>query len=221
MKAKISEIFKSIQGEGLYVGVEQIFIRFYGCNLACSYCDTIPDSFREMDLSDVLAAIPRESVHHSVSITGGEPLLYVDFLEVLLPMLKQRGETIYLETNGILTNSLRRVINNVDIISMDFKLASSTGDQDYFYEHKIFLKLAVRKDVFVKIVITENTRAGEIAKSAKLIKEVNPKINLILQPQYLYEEKLSDILDDFKAVGKKYINNVEIIPQVHKLLGVR
>jgi len=221
MKAKISEIFKSIQGEGLYLGRSQIFVRFYGCNLACGYCDTMPVSFKEMDLADVLSAIPRDGKHHSVSITGGEPLLYVDFLEVFLPILKTRGETVYLETNGILSNSLKRIIKNVDIIAMDFKLASSTQDQDYLYEHKKFLELASKKEVFVKIVVTEGTRGVEIAKSAKIIKEINPKINLILQPQYLYEEKLSTILKDFKAVAEKYINNVEIIPQVHKLLGVR
>ncbi|MBI2447469.1 MAG: 7-carboxy-7-deazaguanine synthase QueE, partial [Candidatus Omnitrophica bacterium] len=57
MKTKISEIFSSIQGEGLYLGKRQIFVRFYGCNMRCAYCDTMPSRYEELSIDEVLKRI--------------------------------------------------------------------------------------------------------------------------------------------------------------------
>ena len=84
VRAQIAEIFKSIQGEGIYAGRKQVFIRFYGCNLGCRYCDTQPLTFTEMDLEEVLSTISVFKNYHSISLTGGEPLQQIDFLQVLL-----------------------------------------------------------------------------------------------------------------------------------------
>ncbi len=53
MKAKISEIFSSIQGEGLYLGKRHIFVRFFGCNMRCAYCDTMPSIYEELSIDEV------------------------------------------------------------------------------------------------------------------------------------------------------------------------
>lgn len=84
------EVFSSIQGEGLLVGKRQIFIRFAGCNLNCSYCDT-PES-RDPSCGEELSADQLQGMvenlvtpdFHSLSITGGEPLLYPDFIREFL-----------------------------------------------------------------------------------------------------------------------------------------
>ncbi|MCM8763078.1 MAG: 7-carboxy-7-deazaguanine synthase QueE, partial [Candidatus Omnitrophica bacterium] len=76
MQAKIAEIFKSIQGEGIYQGREQVFVRFYGCNLKCQFCDTPLTHYEELRPEELLNRINIFGVdYHSLSLTGGEPLL--------------------------------------------------------------------------------------------------------------------------------------------------
>jgi organic radical activating enzyme len=127
MKAKISEIFKSIQGEGVYQGTEQVFVRFFGCNVHCSFCDTRLNNYSEKTVEEVLKDILLLGECGAVSLTGGEPLIYADFIKILAAGLKASGKTIYLETNGILHENLKEVIDLTDVIAMDFKLPSSTG----------------------------------------------------------------------------------------------
>ena len=91
--AKIAEIFDSIQGEGSYIGYRQLFIRFCGCNLLCDYCDT---EFKNGDLYSVetlLNEVKKYNLEaiHSVSLTGGEPLIHYEFLKEFLPELKKLG----------------------------------------------------------------------------------------------------------------------------------
>ncbi|MBI3008449.1 MAG: 7-carboxy-7-deazaguanine synthase QueE, partial [Candidatus Omnitrophica bacterium] len=111
MKTKISEIFSSIQGEGLYLGKRQIFVRFYGCNMRCAYCDTMPSRYEELSVGDVLNRINsclKDRV--TVSFTGGEPVVHVVYLKLLLKELKTLGLKTYLETNGTLPGALNKVI---------------------------------------------------------------------------------------------------------------
>ena len=109
MKAPIIEIFSSFQGEGLFIGQRQIFVRFAGCNLNCSYCDT-NDSKSEksgklMTVDDVLAAIEnvRTPDCHVISFTGGEPSLYPEFIN---EVARQTDLKILLETNGTLPEKI-------------------------------------------------------------------------------------------------------------------
>jgi len=72
MKAKIVEVFESIQGEGLYLGEKQIFVRFFGCNLNCNFCDTRPDRFMEYEPQELFKEIELyQDKYHSISFTGG------------------------------------------------------------------------------------------------------------------------------------------------------
>jgi len=138
MQAQISEIFQSIQGEGKYAGTRQIFIRFFGCNMHCVWCDTpqsIGDTTKEYDKYSVNKLIEevkalQEGVQ-SVSLTGGEPLLQKGFIKQLLSELKKLNLPIHLETNGIFYKELEDIINEVDVIAMDMKLPSSTQEKDF------------------------------------------------------------------------------------------
>lgn len=96
-KYPINEIFYSLQGEGFYTGTPAIFIRFSGCNLMCTFCDTDHSGFRRMSLSGILEAIAPYPARHVV-LTGGEPSLFVD--DVLLTGLHASGKYVAIETNG-------------------------------------------------------------------------------------------------------------------------
>src|ERR1700730_7297557 len=104
LESPILDIFSSRQGEGICVGDPHIFVRFGGCNVACDYCDT-PESIpigsgRSQALYAVLEqvrALDRNRQAKAVSLTGGEPLLQVVFLERLISELRQDGRKIYLE----------------------------------------------------------------------------------------------------------------------------
>ncbi|HNW26550.1 MAG TPA: 7-carboxy-7-deazaguanine synthase QueE [Candidatus Gastranaerophilaceae bacterium] len=223
--AKIKEIFASIQGEGPYVGVKQLFIRFSGCNLNCNFCDTdeedcrgkFPDYTPEQ-LAKHIEQFDLKNIH-TVSLTGGEPLLWADFLKEFLPLINNK---IYLETNSTLNTQIPKIIDMVDIISADIKLPSASGVEKSFALHDEFFKVlqGYNKEVFAKIVFDENILDDEIAHCIKLAEKY--KLPLILQPKTQdYElsvsgEKIIEVFDKFLT---KY-PNVRVIPQVHKYLQV-
>ena len=96
---KVVEIFYSIQGEGTQVGVPSIFIRLYGCNLACTFCDEIlhKGEYAELAFDEVLERIKAYPSKH-VIITGGEPSLYD--LNVFIEFLQAHMYSVAVETNG-------------------------------------------------------------------------------------------------------------------------
>lgn len=223
-KAKIIEIFTSIQGEGPYVGVKQLFIRFCGCNLQCDYCDT-----NGLANEDYLEFTPEELKNyiedfnlktiHSISLTGGEPLLWDNFLKEFLPLLKNK---IYLETNSTLKNNLENIIDFIDIISADIKLSSASGIENSFAVHDEFFKVAKKhnKKIFAKIVFDENILDDEISHCIKLAEKYN--LPLILQPKTV-DDKIAFDKEKILEVFNKFLAsypNTRIIPQIHKYLGV-
>lgn len=94
---RVNNIFYSLQGEGRNTGRAAVFIRFAGCNLRCSFCDTEFNTYREMSGEDILAAISGYPSHFVV-LTGGEPTLQVD--EAFVDLLHQRGYEVAMESNG-------------------------------------------------------------------------------------------------------------------------
>jgi len=221
MKAKISEIFKSIQGEGIYQGIEQIFVRFYGCNIHCSFCDTKLTSYSEKTIEEALADIFSLDECNSVSLTGGEPLMHVDFVKALGTRLKGCGKTVYLETNGIMYENLKEVIDFVDIIAMDFKLPSSTNLINFWKPHEQFLKIASTKEVFIKAIIGKDTEADDIFESIRIIKKIKPDVPFVLQSQNPFEEFLEEKLIFLADICQKEHIDVRTTCQLHKILGVK
>lgn len=222
MQAKISEIFYAVQGEGIYQFIPQVFIRFWGCNLACNFCDTKLHSYHNFSLTQLLDEVfSQKGFWDSVALTGGEPLLQIDFLEDLCLELKKRNQKIYLETNGTLYQQLKRVIDFADTVSLDFKLPSSTGLKDYWQLHHEFLKEAHKKEAFVKSVITPDTSKEDLFRAVEIIKEINPNICFVLQPLFSFELSLWEKLEEFRMLASEYLSNVRIIPQLHKHIGVK
>lgn len=238
--ANIVEIFSSIQGEGLYIGTRQVFVRLAGCNLNCAYCDT-PDSRQliknalvertpgKRDFFQIANPVPTDYFsqlinslltvrHHSISFTGGEPLCQAQTITELAPKLKA---PIYLETNGTLVQELATVLPYIDIISMDIKLPSITGNQ-YWQEHNEFLRLAATKNVFVKIVITDQSNNEELNHAFNLVAAIDDNIPVILQPVTPVNGCKSvspDCMLDYQALALALLRNVRVIPQTHKFMG--
>jgi len=221
MKGRISEVFDSVQGEGLYIGERQLFVRFFGCNLRCKFCDTKLDGFKEYEPQELLRELKLyEDDYHSVSFTGGEPLLQKDFLKETLRLTREDGFRNYLETNGTLPDELGEVIDYLDIVAMDVKLPSSTGEFPYWRIHKKFLKTASHKEVFVKIVICKSTHIEDIINAFDLIKGINPAVTVVFQPDSNDTSfALDSKIESYKMLCEDHLLSGCTIPQVHKITG--
>lgn len=224
-KAKIREVFKSIQGEGPHVGELQVFVRFCGCNLSCKYCDTdfeISKSkeYTSNELLNVIESLGKP-IPSIISLTGGEPLLSTKFLKEFLRLAKRKGFKIYLETNATLPDNLLDVLDWIDIVSADIKLPSATGMQFDKENLKRFFALSSDKELFAKIVFDENITNDEIDFAVEVAQSNDCEI--ILQPMMVGNnmsvsaEFAENILNKFAAKFKK----TRLIPQVHKFLNVR
>jgi 7-carboxy-7-deazaguanine synthase len=228
-KAPVVEIFPSIQGEGIYATQKQIFIRFGGCNLSCSYCDEpasrqTPENFKFLSVAKILKAvslIKKEFSIHTVSLTGGEPLLHADFLKPLCEKLKQKNSRIYLETNATLPKKLKKIVKLVDVISADIKLPSSTG-VGLWDEHYEFLKQAPEK-TFVKMVIENSSFFAEGKKAINLIRKISKDIPLVIQPATVKKGKKPSktLINKIYKCAKTKLTNVRVQPQLHALLGIK
>ena len=225
VQARVLEIFASRQGEGICVGDPHIFVRFGGCNVACDYCDT-PESIPagsgdRRPLQDVMAqvrALHQKSQVAAVALTGGEPLLHVEFLERLIPELRADGHKIYLETNGTLPRALERIVEGCDCIAMDIKPQSAIG-RDYWEAHRWFLETGGKK-IFVKMVLTETTRQEELRRAVDLISGVRPDIPLVLQPATPWSTAKSiplGRLASWWVLASRSLSDVRILPQIHRL----
>src|SRR5262249_14623512 len=140
------EVFSSVQGEGPHVGTATLFVRLGRCDLRCRWCDSPHtwqraascriqtargrDEFRTLPNPVPVAAIAAAAealdlgAHRFVSLTGGEPLLQPDVVRALAESLRGRGPRIHLETHGLATAALASVVDAIDLVAMDWKLAS-------------------------------------------------------------------------------------------------
>lgn len=243
--AHITEIFASIQGEGLYAGRPHTFVRFCGCNLNCSYCDTPAARDRQkpfcsvektpghgdfaymqnpLAVEDVVEAADMLG-SRDISLTGGEPLLQVDFLVKLLPALRGKGYRVHLETNGTKPDEILKLAGQIDVVAMDFKLPSSAAAGDFFESHARFLKATRGAKVFAKVVLDGNVTDAEMRKCAEIIANAGKPVALIIQPiTPAADSPAPPNLARLMALHKlasEIVDDVRVIPQIHRLMGIR
>ena len=233
MKAQINEIFSSIQGEGKLIGRRQVFVRFSGCNLQCNYCDTpqgldpaCGSSFSEEQLFNSINNLITPDFH-SISLTGGEPLLHAEFIK---SFLEKYDFDCLLETNGSLPDELEKIDELIKYASLDIKLPEhrSTSNWDNLFKNELkSLNLLIDKktNIYCKIVVLPSTKVDTIKSIAsRIYNEISDtsKLSLVIQP--------SDPLDYWTGNSKKLFEISEVvgkyldvltIPQVHKLLKIR
>jgi 7-carboxy-7-deazaguanine synthase len=240
---RLAEIFVTCQGEGPHVGKRHLFLRLAGCEVGCRFCDT-PDALRggasyevratEGDPARVLpnpaaAAVVAALVHdlaaahaplHAISVTGGEPLEQPDFLTALLPRLAPHA--VLLETAGLHPRALERVIDHVAIVSMDLKMASVARTAPALEVHREFLAIALRREVYVKVVVSRELDLAEFDAGVAMVAAVAPAIPFVIQPETNRRRGLEcpfEFLYDLQTRAARLgLADVRVIPQVHKYL---
>jgi 7-carboxy-7-deazaguanine synthase len=251
-QAPVQEIFSSIQGEGFYAGCRQIFVRFAHCHLHCAYCDTPmttpsgqcavewqagSDSWEQLEnplQQDRLVGIIQQLLstngkHHSVSFTGGEPLLYSPFLAHVLPQIQQLGIQTYLETSGTQPHLLTPLLPFLDIVAMDVKLPSATKEAPRWAEHQAFYALLENNPifsgrVFIKCVFNQTTTLAELSHLQSIV--TNPNTVIYLQPETplvgdttVLTVNAQQMLT-LQAGVSNWFTDVRVLPQTHKFLQV-
>ncbi len=212
MKLKISEIFFSIQGEGPLIGYPSFFIRLFGCNLNCFWCDTPyakgENYYEEWEVSEIVSFWEKNfKFIPFITLTGGEPLLQNSVYSLISEFLN-KGCIIVLETNGSI--SLERVPQEV-IKVMDIKTPSSGMDKYNLYENFRFL---IKKDA-VKFVIKDKKDfefALNIVEKFKLLYYTQ----VFLSPAYpfLKPQTLANWILETKKPLRFQI-------QLHKVVGIK
>lgn len=232
VKAEVCEVFSSVQGEGKFAGYPQVFVRFAGCNLRCKFCDTPvaldKKGARTLGPDQLIHEIESfsESTHHSLSLTGGEPLLQASFIADFLMRYGRYKKPlpVMLETNGTLPYELKTVLPYIDFISMDIKLPSSTGEKDFTEEHKLFLQYARKKRPFVKVVVTSETTDDEFGAAVSIVAESNKKTHFFIQPVTPHgriKPPAKDKLFRFMQTAMSHLEEVRLLPQTHKQVGIK
>ena len=242
MRENIIEIFSSIQGEGKYVGCRQIFVRLEGCNLDCTYCDTeseigghahcmveeragthelIPyeNPLSVEKVAEIVTHLTGDVPHHSLSITGGEPLLHVPFIKELAAHIDL---PIFLETNGTLDRALAECIDCISHISMDIKLPDVLS-RPVWDAHARFLSVARAVDVYVKVVVAAETRAEYVERAARMVAEIAPATLFVLQPVTPYGGCTAPTparLLELQRIALCHLPDVRIIPQTHRMMDL-
>ena len=258
-EAPVMEVFASIQGEGLYVGEPQVFLRMAGCPLRCAWCDT-PGSWTVRDEGEariealdgtqreVASATPFQAVcwvasaepgaPRTISITGGEPLLWPQFVLGLRAVAGERR--LHLETAGAHPAALEQVLASVDHVSLDLKLPGDLGTpvpvpqaaagetlptdaESWRTTRRACLRLIKGRDACTKLIVTGEHLAADWRELLEDQAELALDVPLFIQPvtacagvRAASPELLCELAEEARELGL----TVRVVPQVHRALGI-
>ncbi|WBW97218.1 putative 7-carboxy-7-deazaguanine synthase QueE [Oceanirhabdus sp. W0125-5] len=213
MNYKVVEKFVSVNGEGRLSGQLAIFIRFAGCNLDCSYCDTRWANeenveYTLMNEQEIYEYIQSTGVKN-ITLTGGEPLLQVGLIELLNVLSKDEDLLVEIETNGSVSLKEFIDITNAPRFVMDYKLPSSDMEEKMLVDN---LKYLTKKDTIKFVAGTTE----DLERAKYLIDEYNliNKTNVYISPVFGKIE-MAEIVE---FMHKYTMNGVTLQVQLHKII---
>ena len=238
VRARVSEIFTSIEGEGIFVGKKTMFIRLSGCHLKCRWCDTkyaLPlDSGTDYQIDEIKDLIIKElrPFTYKVNFTGGEPLLQTEAVIELADFIKkQTNLKTYMESSCFDSELFSKVLPYIDICKIEFKTDDSNVVEDEEYDNLLLneircLELAVEsnKATYIKIVVTNSTNLESFKNLVyKISKRIKPSdiLGFIIQPSFGIDQPTVNKLLDTYDIVEPMFPEVRIIPQLHKEIGAR
>lgn len=222
---RINEIFYSLQGEGITTGRATVFVRFSGCNRACSFCDTDFDNYELLTSEQIITEIKKIIDEYLITnddwqiiLTGGEPSLQVNSelikdIKTTFPLIPIR-----METNGTLLNQIpSQVLTNISLS------VSPKTENDAKLVCAFFTKESVQNRVFdeIKIVSVPYDNTKGLEYNLQIFDNINKNVNLYLQP--------CDYGNEFKNKEeiKKCVSAIKKNPrwklslQIHKIIGIQ
>lgn len=235
MKARLFEIFTSVEGEGILYGTKTLFIRFSGCPFTCFYCDTVEalpmDSGTEYTIDQVCELIDKkiEQNTYKINFTGGEPLIQHEALSEIAKYVKTKNIPTYLESSCYDAEKFRNVVPFIDYIKIEFKTpdAKFVDSEHYSKLLENALKclsysVELKKTTYIKIIVSSKTEEKKFKDLLDKIFSAVSKDQLagfILQPTYgIAEPSLEKLLKFYDLVFPFY-NEVRVVPQLHKFIG--
>ena len=201
IKIKVSEIFTSFQGEGPYVGTPATFLRLYGCNLNCQWCDTDISTYEMLSVDDVAEILMTQMEFNNINllvITGGEPTLQMEEIKRLIKELPEDIK-IQLETNG----SIFEYIPEIEYV------ISPKEDKE-----KVFENYYKYDNVFFKFVITCEEDIDEVIS---IKNKYGYDKTIWLQGEFSRDALMADLIrENFPR-----LENIKLSVQTHKYLNQR
>lgn len=263
--APVLEVFSSIQGEGAFVGAPQVFLRLAGCPLRCRWCDT-PGSWRIdrersarifgregeraepgwVSAAEAARWVEELDPHRSraLSITGGEPLMWPDFVLELCAELV--GRRAHLETAGAHPLALERVMGALDHLSLDLKLPldmdapeelrppagrlaagferSPASESEWRDARRAVLALVRGRDAVGKVVVAAGREPELFDPLLRDVAELAPALPIVLQPATAVRGVGAPRVETLLALAERALAlglAVRVLPQLHPLLGLR
>ncbi|MDQ4050238.1 MAG: 7-carboxy-7-deazaguanine synthase QueE [Thermoproteota archaeon] len=234
---KVSEIFTSIEGEGILFGTKTMFVRLAGCPFMCHWCDTpyaLPmDSGIEYSIEEVKESILKnlQPNTYKVNFTGGEPLVQHEAVIELAKFVRQKGLRVYLESSCYDARRFAKVLPYIDICKVEIKLRDSKIVNEKQYSNLLkneqeCLRQAINnsKTTFIKVVVTNSSNLEEFKDIvAEVFKIAKPSelAGFIIQPSYKVDEPTLDVLFGFYDTVYPMYDQVRVVPQLHKVIGAR
>ena len=201
IKIKVSEIFTSFQGEGPYVGTPSTFLRLYGCNLDCEWCDTDISTYEMLSVDDVAEILLTQMEFNNIKtliITGGEPTLQMEEIKRLIKELPD-DIRIQMETNG----SIFEYIPEIEYV------ISPKEDKE-----RVFKNYYAYENTFFKFVITSQDDLDEVIALKEKYDYDKP---IWLQGEFSKDAEMADLIrENFPR-----LENVKLSVQTHKYLNQR
>jgi organic radical activating enzyme len=237
-RVRVSEIFTSFEGEGVFVGKKTLFIRLSGCHLKCRWCDTkyaLPlDSGTDYQLDEVKDLIVRElqPFTYKVNFTGGEPLLQTEAVIQLADFIKRNTNLkTYAESSCFDSELFSKILPYIDICKIEFKTEDSQVVEDKDYDDLLLnefrcLELAIQNDktTYIKIVVTNSTNLESFKNLVyKISRKIKPSyiMGFIIQPTHGIDQPTVNKLLGLYDIVQPMFPEVRIIPQLHKEIGAR